>query len=53
MSARKGDPNAAVASVGFDKLPVKSFEKKKIKEQIQGYEKLKNYEHNTPGQGGW
>jgi hypothetical protein len=53
MSARKGDPNAAVASVGFDKLPVKSFEKKKIKEQIQGYEKLKNYEHHTPGQGGW
>ena len=53
MSARKGDPNAAVASVGFDKLPVKSFEKKKIKEQIQTYEHFRNYEHNTAGQAGW
>ena len=53
MSARKGDPNAAVASVGFDKLPVKSFDKKKIKDQIQGYQKSKNYDHHTAGQPGW
>ena len=51
MSARKGDPNAAVASVGFDKLPVKSFEKKKIKEQIfrQVYNELISNESRKTG----
>jgi len=47
MAARKGDPNAAVASVGFDKLPVKSFGKTKIKEQLRAFEHFKNYEHSV------
>jgi hypothetical protein len=31
MSARKGDNNAAVSSIGFERLPVKTFEKKNVK----------------------
>ena len=44
MSARKGDNNAAVSSIGFERLPVKTFEKKNVKEKLQGYDNKRNIE---------